>query len=99
MAIPLRVRGIDTSRHLMSEYVLMPMCFVGVRHKDKQRVIATFTREVHLVTDLQAKIRYTQPLEDRYIDLLVESIHRELRRGCPDTMPSTYDSDPHACTC
>ena len=72
MATPLKVRSIRATSHSSLEYVLLLMYFLGTHRSDKKRGLATFTREVHLVDNLQAKMLIgVDILGPEKIDLLV----------------------------
>ena len=54
MATPVTVRGIGTNRHKTDKYAIVDLRFQGL--KDGKPAIASFQRELHLVSDLQANL-------------------------------------------
>ena len=72
MATPLRVHGLGAVTHTSTAYILLPMYFQGTCCSDKKKVLATFTQEVHLVDNLQAKMLISiDILGPEKIDLLL----------------------------
>lgn len=55
MATPITVRGIGENRNDAEQYVILPMFFTGKILGTQDVATAEFTREVHLVDDLQAQ--------------------------------------------
>lgn len=55
IAIPLKVRGIDSAKHNSNEFVSVSLYFLG-RDKSKQLVYARINRKLHFVDSLRANI-------------------------------------------
>ena len=55
MAIPLKVRGIGTSKHKTDKYVLELLYFPAISNKG-QHMVACICHELHIVDNLRANI-------------------------------------------
>ena len=55
MMSPLRVRGVESSKHETSEYITQDIYFPGTDDKG-DKVLACAGRELHLVDDIRVKM-------------------------------------------
>src|SRR5438045_7710367 len=100
MATPLRVCGLGAVTHTSTVYILLSMYFPGTRHSDKKKVLATFTWEVHLVDNLQAKMLISVDiLGPEKIDLLLSQGVAHIGSCDIDAEITARPKGPHMRSC
>ena len=55
ISTPLKVRGVDTSKHETSEYVTIPIYLPGT-DKNSSPILMYFRKELHIINSLRAKM-------------------------------------------